>query len=190
MIQITKVEIEAENRIKRLNIINSISGVKPGNLIGTKSGDGLLNLAVFSSVIHLGSSPALLGFVLRPTGEVPRHTYENILETGYYTINHIHHSFVENAHFTSAKFDKGISEFEQCRLTPEYIGSFAAPFVRESRIKIGLRYVESVPISINGTTLVIGEIETLTVPEQSMNADGCVDLSTAGSAGIGGLNSY
>src|SRR5690348_4863133 len=77
------------DRIYRLNIINSISGVKPANLIGTVSGDGTPNLAVFSSVMHLGSDPALLGMIVRPAGKLPRNTYENIIDTGHYTINHI-----------------------------------------------------------------------------------------------------
>jgi len=74
----------------RINLINSCSGFKSANLIATKSKDGVSNVAVFSSVIHLGSSPALLGFVTRPT-TVPRNTYQNIKETGTYTINHVHY---------------------------------------------------------------------------------------------------
>ena len=58
------------------------------NLIATKSNDGFPNVAVFSSVTHLGSNPPLLGFITRPAF-VPRNTYENIRKTGIYTINHI-----------------------------------------------------------------------------------------------------
>ena len=50
----------------RLNLINSITGIKPANLIGTRSQDGIDNVAIFSSVVHLGSNPAQLGFVMRP----------------------------------------------------------------------------------------------------------------------------
>ena len=54
------------DKISRLNLINSITGVKPSNLIGTKSKDGFSNLAIFSSVVHLGSKPPLIGFITRP----------------------------------------------------------------------------------------------------------------------------
>ena len=37
------------NKIYRLNLINSITGYKPANLIGTKSKNGVTNLAIFSS---------------------------------------------------------------------------------------------------------------------------------------------
>ena len=50
---LTKEQIQQTSRIKRLNIINSITGVKPANLIGSISDNGHSNLAIFSSVVHL-----------------------------------------------------------------------------------------------------------------------------------------
>jgi flavin reductase (DIM6/NTAB) family NADH-FMN oxidoreductase RutF len=177
-------------RIKRLNIINSVSGVKPANLIGTISEDQQSNLAIFSSVIHLGSSPALLGFISRPDTEVRRHTLENILETGFYTINHVHESIIEQAHFTSATFEKEQSEFEYCGLTEEYLFDFKAPFVKESRLKLGMKFIESIPIKANDTLLVIGEIQHLEFPDEAMDDDGCIDLSILETAGLSGLSYY
>ena len=53
-------------KVKRLNIINSITGIKPANLIGSiDDNNENTNLAIFSSVVHLGSHPALLGFIPR-----------------------------------------------------------------------------------------------------------------------------
>ena len=66
---ITQKGLVELNRIDRLNLINSLSGIKPANLIGTINEDGTENLAIFSSVVHLGSNPALFGFVLRPLVE-------------------------------------------------------------------------------------------------------------------------
>jgi flavin reductase (DIM6/NTAB) family NADH-FMN oxidoreductase RutF len=61
--------------VERLNLINSCTGYKSANLIATKSVDGAVNVAIFSSITHLGSNPALIGFIVRPT--VPRNTYKN-----------------------------------------------------------------------------------------------------------------
>ena len=187
---LTREEIEATNRIQRLNIINSITGIKAGNLIGTMSENHGSNLAIFSSVIHLGSNPALLGFILRPEGEVPRNTFENIIKTERYTLNHIRSSFIENAHYTSAKFDRHVSEFEACDLTEEYLHDFPAPYVKESTVKMGMRFLESIPIKANNTKMVIGQIEHLYFPEETMSEEGYVDLAATDSVGIGGLNSY
>ena len=130
------------DRIYRLNLINSITGIKPGNLIGTKSKDDKSNLAIISSVVHLGSNPALLGFVMRPQQPVKHHTYQNITETGVYTINHIPNNLTERAHYTSAKFEKDVSEFAACGFTEEYVSEFSAPFVAESEIKVSMRFTE------------------------------------------------
>ncbi|MGJ8736007.1 flavin reductase family protein [Zobellia laminariae] len=185
----TKEDIVTLDRVTKLKIINSVTGIKPANLVGTINDKGQTNLAIFSSVVHLGSDPALLGFIARPRTAEVGHTYRNILENGTYTINHIHPEFVKNAHYTSAKFDVDISEFERCKLTEEYITNFKAPFVKESSFKIGMRFVEAIDIKHNGTTLIIGEIEHLILPDNAM-IDGDIDLEITNAVGISGLNSY
>lgn len=187
---LTKQQIVDSDRIKRLNIINSITGIKPGNLVGTTSKAGQSNLAIISSVVHLSSNPALVGFVMRPHGEVKRDTYNNIQETGIYTINHIPATHTEQAHYTSAKFETEVSEFERCGFEEEYIEGFSAPFVAESNIKLGLSLVEEISISSSKTTLIVGLIEHLLVPDETLDANGYIDLEKANSAGISGLNSY
>jgi flavin reductase (DIM6/NTAB) family NADH-FMN oxidoreductase RutF len=185
----TKEQIEQLDRITRLKIINSVTGIKPANLIGSIDDSGNTNLAVFSSVVHLGSDPALLGFISRPQTTEVGHTYRNILENGYYTINHIHPEFIKNAHYTSAKFDEDISEFERCNLSEEYINNFKAPFVKESSFKIGLSFKEAIDIKINGTVLMIGNIEHLILPDAAIVNDD-IDLEVTNGVGISGLNSY
>ncbi len=187
---LTKSDIENLERVKRLNIINSVTGIKPANLIGTVASGGQSNLAIFSSVVHLGSNPALIGFILRPRGEVPRHTYENLIATGCYTINHVHRDFIRQAHETSAKFDRSVSEFVQCGFTEEYIDGFDAPFVKESHLKLGLTFVEEIPIPANGTSLIIGQIQHIIIPDEVVAENGYIDLETLNDVGISGLNRY
>jgi len=187
---LSKADIADLDKVKRLNIINSISGIKPANLVGTQSKNGQTNLAIISSVIHIGSKPPYLGLILRPTGEVPRHTYENIKETGVYTINHVHESFIEQAHYTSAKFDRSESEFDHCSLNVERIKDFEAPFVRESQLKIGMSFAEEISIPLNGTILMIGSVEHIIIPDNTINAEGLINLSASDTVGISGLNSY
>ena len=187
---LTKKDIQNTPRVDRLKLINSVTGIKPGNLIGSVSKEGQTNLAVFSSVTHLGSDPAMLGFILRPNTEVRRDTYANLLETGEYTINHIHRDFTHQAHYTSVKFPSDESEFDHCNFTEHYIDGFKAPFVAESRLQVGMRYLESVEIKANNTIMVIGEIEHICLPNTALDENGYLDLCELGSVGIGGLNSY
>jgi flavin reductase (DIM6/NTAB) family NADH-FMN oxidoreductase RutF len=184
-----KKAIDQLDRVTRLKIINSVTGIKPGNLIGTIGENGATNLAVFSSIIHLGSNPSLLGFISRPQTEEVGHTLRNILQTEFYTINHIHPEFVKKAHYTSAKFSSDVSEFDACNLSEEYINHFKAPFVQESIFKMGLRFKEAVDIKLNGTVLVIGEIEELVIADKAfVNED--IDLEASEGVGISGLNTY
>ena len=177
-------------KVKRLNIINSITGIKPANLISTVDERNRHNLAIFSSVVHLGSNPALIGFVLRPQEKIRRHTYENILENGYYTINHLPNHKTLEGHYTSAKFDKETSEYDVCHFTPEFQHEFPVPYVKESFLKMGLKHVESIPIKYNGTVMIVGKILQVYVAKSSLSEEGYINLEEAKSVGISGLNTY
>lgn len=185
-----KKSINSFDKIHRINLMNSLSGYKSANLLGTVSNDGFENVAVFSSIVHLGSNPPVLGFILRPT-TVPRNTYENIINTGYYTVNHISQEFTEQAHHTSAKYDKLVSEFDMTGLTSEYKKDFHAPFVKESPVQIGLKFLEEYYIKANDTLLVVGEIQCFYVNEDMYSEkDGFLDLSKGEVATINGLDAY
>lgn len=173
----------------RANFINSVTGFKSANLIGTFDSNGNENLAVFSSITHLGSNPALLGFITRPT-VVPRHTYINIKETGVFTVNHIHESIIKQAHHTAARYDKEVSEFEKSKLTPAYKGNWKAPFVKESAIQIACEYVNEYEIKENGTVLVVGAIKHIYLPEGCYTDDGWINLSKEQTVTVNGLDSY
>ena len=187
---ITKEDVKAMDRIDRLNLINSLSGIKPVNLIGSVDADGNENLAIFSSVMHLGSNPALFGFILRPQGDVRRHTYENLQATGEYTINFVHTTFMRQAHYTSIKTEAGVSEFDISGLTPEHTADFKAPFVKESNIKLGMSFQQEVPIELNGTSLIIGQVEHIILPDGAMDDGGHLDLGAHSVTGLSGLNTY
>jgi len=187
----TKSEIKDLDRIKRLRLMNSITGIKSANLIGTISERGNTNLAIFSSVVHLGSDPALIGFVMRPNNNVKRDTLNNILETKQFTINHVNSNFVENAHYTSLNFNHDQSEFDYCNLEIFYIDDYPPPFVKESKVKIGLKLNEIIPVKSNGCKFIIGEVENVLIDDCiDLMTDGSINLENSNSVGVGGLNSY
>ena len=190
MIHIPKKSFSAFEKVKRLNLINSITGIKPANLIGTISPEGHTNLAIFSSVVHLGSHPALLGMVVRPAQDVERHTFDNLRSSGFYTINHVQSQLVQQAHYTSAKFKKDESEFGACGFTEQYLDDFPAPYVAESQLKIGMQFGEVLSIEANGTQLVIGTVEHIYLSHNIMNDAGQLDLEGSDGVGISGLNTY
>ncbi len=186
-------DIQNMARIPRLTLINTITGFKSGNLIGTANTDGVTNLALFSSAIHIGSDPPLIGLVTRPVvadGKTSRHTYENIKKTGIFTLNHVHEGIVEQAHQTSASYPDGVSEFDAVGLTPQYLGQNNAPFVLESRIKMALEYVEEYHIKANQTILIIGKVIELYLPDDCLDDKGNLDLDRAQTVAVSGLDTY
>lgn len=187
--KISQENILVFEKLYRNAFVNSLSGFKSANLIGTISKDGKTNLAIFSSVIHVGANPPLIGLLVRPTS-VPRHTYSNIKETNYFTINHINKEIFKQAHQTSARYDKNVSEFDECGLTPEYSNTIKAPYVKESKIKIGCRFVEEHLIKSNDTIFIVGEILEVIIPDNVLLNDGYVDIEKAGTIAISALDSY
>jgi flavin reductase (DIM6/NTAB) family NADH-FMN oxidoreductase RutF len=187
--KITKEDVLKFEKLYRAAFINSITGFKSASLLGTISSKGNANLAIFNSVIHVGANPPALGFLMRPVS-VERHTYENIKETGSFTINHINKEIYKQAHQTSARYEKDISEFDACRLTPEFTEKIKAPYVKESKIKIGLKFVEEHEIKFNGTIFIVGEIIEIILPDHVTSKDGFVDIEKAGTIAISGLGAY
>jgi flavin reductase (DIM6/NTAB) family NADH-FMN oxidoreductase RutF len=189
MIGISKENFSTWNKIPKINLINSCMGYKSANLIGTQSKDGSTNLAIFSSVTHLGSDPALLGFIVRPT-TVPRQTYANIKETEYFTVNSITETMIEEAHHTSANYAKEISEFDKAGLSKEYLDTIAVPFVGESPLKLLCKYVNEYEIKENGTIQIIASIEKIYVDELLLQDDGFIQLDLGKVVSINGLDGY
>ncbi|MFY8328979.1 flavin reductase family protein [Pseudoalteromonas sp. ZZD1] len=173
----------------RAHLINSLSGFKSANLIGTQNKDGQTNLAIVSSVFHLGAHPPLVGMIIRPHS-VPRHTFENIKETGIYTINQINSDIYKQAHQTSARYDANESEFDATGLKTEYLNDFNAPFVSQSRLKYALKLVEHQHLAINGTELVIGEIIDLHINPDVISDDGYINIESLNTVAVSGLDSY
>ncbi len=172
----------------RIQLINSLGGYKSVCLIGTKNADQQTNLGLFNSVFHVGSAPAMYGFVCRPADR-ERHTLENILATESYTINQVQQSFYMQAHQASAKYARDVSEFEKVNLTEEYIGETKAPFVQEAVIKFGLQLAETHTL-LNKNTIIIGHVVQVTVQEKLLDEKGFIQLAAANTITGSGCDAY
>lgn len=174
---------------KRAHLINSVGGFKSVCLIGTVDLQGQTNLAIFNSIVHIGANPPLISFIMRPDS-VERHTLSNIIETGSYTINHLNESIYKQAHQTSARYPKDISEFDATGLTPVYKDNCKAPFVKESNIQMDIEFKERIHLAINNTIMIIGQINNIYFPEDCLEEDGFLNIEKAGSITCSGLDSY
>ena len=187
--RINKKEIEQLEQRYRTAFINSLAGFRQAVLVGTKSVNDNTNLAIFNSLIHLGANPALFGLISRPD-KVQRDTLQNIMDTKEYTLNFIKAEQYKKAHQTSARYDKGVSEFEKVGFVPLYHSGCQAPFVEEAVVKIAMKLEESIPIALNGTVLIIGSITQVDINDGIVGGDGFVNLSALEVLISQGLDAY
>lgn len=185
----SKSQIIKMDKIYRLNLVNSCTGYKSANLIGTVSENGIYNIAIFSSITHLGSDPALLSFIVRPT-TVPRDTFKNIMDNKIFTVNHVHFDNIKDAHHTSARYPSIISEFDITDLEKEFIDDFKAPYVKNSKIKLGCKFINKYEIKENNTLLMVAEINDIYYDNNIIQEDGWLRLDKAKTVTINGLDGY
>ena len=183
-----KEEILTWGSRKRARFVNSLSGFKSATLIGTYDPEFGDNLSIVSSVVHLGSTPPMMGFVLRPPGK-DAHTYKNIIKTGICTFSHVNEDIVEQSHQTSARYPRNSSEFEEVGLTSLRINGWKAPCVEESRVRMGLNLIDDMELA-NGCRFLTCEVNWFDVDSRGLCEDGYVDLNKLGGVSISGLDGY
>lgn len=186
---IDKNKIEQFEQRYRTTLINSLAGFRQAVLVGTHSTEGHTNLAIFNSLIHLGAHPALYGLINRPDS-VQRDTLQNIISTKTYTLNYMSAADYKKAHQTSARYDKQVSEFEAVGLEAAYLPSCTAPIVKNAVVSIAMQLEEIIPITINGTILIVGSVQQIYIEEKLVGKDGFVSLSEEQVVISQGLDAY
>ena len=170
-------------------LFNSISGPRSAVMIGTQDQSGIGNIGLFNSLVHLGANPPLLGFVLRPTS-VSRNTYQNLISSGRYTLQHGTVDLLSKVHQTSAKYDATQDEFEEIGFEKTYINGFQAPFIQGLPISLGMEFREEHLIQTNNTRLIVGEVKHILINESLIEDDGYIDTSMADTILVSGLDAY
>ncbi|AAZ26810.1 hypothetical protein CPS_0518 [Colwellia psychrerythraea 34H] len=119
-----------------------------------------------------------------------RHTLDNIICTKCYTINQVSAKFYNSAHQSSARYEKTQSEFTQLGFSEHYLGNIKAPFVKESRLKYAVKLKEIMPVSLNDTLFIIGEITHIICDKVAIKDDGYIDIEALETVTVSGLDSY
>lgn len=186
----TTAEFDLLTGSHRSNFFNSLAGYKPIHLIATMSRKGLLNVAPFSGVFHVGSAPAILGITFRPA-TVERHTLDNILNTQYFTLNMVTDTFYKAAHQTGAKYPQNTSEFDAVGLEMDFkTDIFPAPFVQGAPIQIGMEFIRKIDIEENGSHIILGEPKCVTFPDNCLTPNSELHLDKAGILANSANNQY
>lgn len=190
MKRISKEDLDGWNDDrKRARFINCLSGIKSCFLVGTCNASKQTNLAIFSSIFHLGANPSLMGLIVRPNVS-SRHTFENIKMMGFYSLNLLPYQNHQQGHQTSARYSLEQSEFLETGFSEEWTEDGPVPFVKESQVKWLMKYIRTVDIPENGTHMVIGEVQCVYLPDDLIESDGSLTISQTDPALVTGLDCY
>lgn len=179
-------DLEKMESRSRANMINALSGYKSPMLLGSGSKENE-NLAIFSNIFHIGSSPAHIGIFFRPHST--KDSLNNILDNKNFSLNFITQDEIKKAHQTSASYDKKLNEFDQVQLESIYYDQSQAPFVKNAPLSMGLSLVEHIPVKTNNTSIVIAKIEFI-VSKENLIEDGVFQLEQHSNIAVQGLDTY
>lgn len=184
-----KSAINALEKRYRSTFMNSLTGYRSVHLCGTISNQGVNNLSVINSVVHLGAAPPLLGMVLRPEA-AHQHTLQNIRDTRCFTLNQMSARYKSKVHQCAARYAIDEDEFEHVGLTPYFDQACVAPLVAESVVRYTLALEQILPVEANGTFFIVGSIQSVELDDTLVAPDGYVNLPAADILAVNGLDAY
>ena len=141
----------------RAQFFNSLGGIKTAGLLSTFNTNGKANSAVFSQIIHIGSSPPTWGFLFRPPTK-GHQTYDNILRNPYFNFC-LATSFISarELHQTSANYNENVSELDSLNIKWKNHRKYHVPLLLNGDFQLIFRHTKSHTMS-NQTVLLEAEI--------------------------------
>lgn len=141
-----------------------LSGVapRPIALVSTVDGEGQHNLSPFSFFNAFGANPPVI--VVSPSYRgkdgTPKHTFENIRDTGEFTVSAVSYAMVEQISLASSDYERGVDEFAKAGFTKLPMDVVAPPGVAESPFIMECRLLQHVDTGGNpgSGNLMIAEV--------------------------------
>lgn len=134
---------------------------RPIGWIGSRSSDGVDNLAPFSFFNAVAASPPTVIFsTVRAHGH-HKDTLRNVIDTEVFTVNTVTEEVVEAMNLTAGSYDSDVDEFEVARLTKVESSTVSAPMVSEAKANFECQLTQIVDIGGHApmaSSIVIGEI--------------------------------
>jgi len=168
----------------------AIVSPRPIGWIGTKSREGVLNLAPYSFFAAIADRPPLVMF----SSSGRKDSQRNAEETGVFTTNLAGRALLNAMNLTSASAPAEIDEFELAGLTPVMGQLVDAPFVAEAYASLECRVVEVKPLKgLDGVesenTMIIGQVVGVHIRDEAIK-DGRFDMGLVRPLGRLGYMDY
>lgn len=168
----------------------AIVSPRPIGWIGTKSKDGVLNLAPYSFFAVIADRPPLVMF----SSSGRKDSQRNVEETGVFTTNLAGRALLDAMNLSSASAPSDVDEFALAGLTPAMGRLVDAPFVAEAYAALECRVVEVKPLKgLDGVesenTMIIGQVVGVHIRDEAIR-DGRLDMGLVRPLGRLGYMDY
>ncbi|MET3612556.1 flavin reductase (DIM6/NTAB) family NADH-FMN oxidoreductase RutF [Rhizobium aquaticum] len=168
----------------------AIVSPRPIGWIGTKSKDGVLNLAPYSFFAAIADRPPLIMF----SSSGRKDSQRNAEETGVFTTNLAGRALLNAMNLSSTAAPAEIDEFSLAGLTPVMGRLVEAPVVAEAYAALECRVVEVKPLKgLDGVesdnTMIIGQVAGVHIRDEGIR-DGRLDMALVRPLGRLGYMDY
>lgn len=144
---------------------------RPIGWIGTRSPDGVNNLAPFSFFNVVSANPPTVLYSVN-RGIRFKDSLANVLRSGEFTANIVTEDLAEAMNLTAGDYEPDVDEFEIAGLRAETGTMVAAPLVAEARARLECRVSRTVDIGSGespSNTVVFGEVLSIHVAKDLLD---------------------
>lgn len=131
---------------------------RPIAWVTTRSRDGVLNLAPFSTFTYVSTKPPMIGFNAGRKAGRRKDTAHNILTTGEFVVHVVDASLLAPMHESSVEHPPEVSEADVLGL--EWVASecIAVPRLVAPRVAMECRFHSATPYGDTGSEFLVGEV--------------------------------
>jgi flavin reductase (DIM6/NTAB) family NADH-FMN oxidoreductase RutF len=170
------VDLPALTPMERQAYLNAAIAPRPICFASTINAGGQVNLSPFSFFNLFSTTPPILIFApnRRVRDNTTKHSWENVLEIPEVVINIVDYDMVQQVSLSSCDFPREVNEFVKAGFTPEPATLVRPPMVKESKVRIECRVLETKVLGHQGGSgnLVICEALRMHIDAGVLDATG------------------
>lgn len=146
------IDLKDLSPAERQHYLQSAVAPRPICFASTIDKTGQVNLSPFSFFNLFGTTPPILIFSAsrRVRDNTTKHTWHNVLEVPEVVINIVDYHMVQQTSLSSCDYPREVNEFTKAGFTEEPATLVKPPMVKESKIKIECRVLETKTLGEQG----------------------------------------
>lgn len=170
------IDLPALTPVERQAYLNASIAPRPICFASTIDAEGQVNLSPFSFFNLFSTTPPILIFApnRRVRDNTNKHSWENVLAVPEVVINIVDYDMIQQVSLSSCDFPKAVNEFVKAGFTPEPATLVRPPMVKESKVRIECRVLETKTLGSQGGSgnLVICEALRMHIDSSILDASG------------------